>query len=260
MRAAAELRAQQRQNPFAYVLLRTAFWTEQMGRPMRVTAPTGEDLKQLEALLRDGQAAQSLDLCEKLLPQHPLSLDLCYFCARALEVLDCSAARSAVGYLTFVLLERYPALLTQRDASAPELRDDTKRWLQQEQLRWAVQAGDARVVLPADDVIGALTLLQRSMMQTRSRSRHFQLRLEMVRYCLDQGRANLATPILELLTQEAEAFRLADWDPELVTTLLLLEERAAMLAQADPTGVQRRVRARLCQLDPVLVAKLDASE
>lgn len=254
---ATELRGQQRQNPFAYILLRAAWWAEQFSRPLRLTAPAAEEFKQLEQHLREGQAAQCLDLCEKLFLQHPVALDLSYYCARALELLDCMQARDAMSYLTFMLLEQYPTLLTQRDG--PELRPDTRGWLQQEQLRWGKQVGAGNVALPADDVIGALTLLQRGMMQTRSRSRHFQLRMEMARYCLDQGRANLATPILELLTEEAETFRLADWDPELLTTLLLLEERAAM-AQADPASVQRRVRARLCQLDPVLGARLDASQ
>lgn len=255
--AATELRGKSRQNPFAHVLLRTVCWTEHLVRSQRPTAPGADDLKQLDECLRDGHAAQCLELCEKLFLQHPMALDLSYFCARALELLDFMQERDAVGYLTFVLLEQYPRLLNQRELL--ELRADTKRWLQQEQLRWSQQAAEAKVMLPPNDVVGALTLLQRSMMQTRSRSRQFQLRLDMAQYCLDQGRANLATPILELLTQEAEAFRLAEWDPELLTTLLLMEERAATLGQADPASVQRRVRARLCQLDPVMVAKLDAS-
>lgn len=255
--AATELRGKARQNPFAHVLLRTVCWADHLVRSARPTALGADDLKQLDERLRDGHAAQCLELCEKLFLQHPMALDLSYFCARALELLDFMQEREAVGYLTFVLLEQYPRLLNQRDM--PELCPDTKRWLQQEQLRWSRQAAEAKVILPPNDIVGALTLLQRSMMQTRSRSRQFQLRLDMVQYCLDQGRANLATPILELLTQEAEAFRLAEWDPELLTTLLLMEERAATLGQADPASVQRRVRARLCQLDPVMVAKLDAS-
>ncbi len=255
--AAVELRGKSRQNPFGHVLLRTVCWTDHLLRSARPTALRADDLKQLDECLRDGHAAQCLELCEKLFLQHPMALDLSYFCARALELLDFMQEREAIGYLTFVLIEQYPRLLNQRDM--PELHPDTKRWLQQEQIRWSRQAAEAKVTLPTNDIIGALTLLQRSMMQTRSRSRQFQLRLDMAEYCLGQGRANLATPILELLTQEAEAFRLAEWDPELFTTLLLMEERAATLGQADPASVQQRVRARLCQLDPVMVAKLDAS-
>ncbi|MFO0579779.1 MAG: type VI secretion system domain-containing protein [Polyangia bacterium] len=259
-RVAADLRAQQRQNPLPYLLVRVACWAEQMGRSLRFTEPTPEEFKQLDGLLREGQAAQCLELCEKLFIQHPLSLDVNFFCMRALDILDCAYARNAIGYLTCILIEHLPEIITKRDPNAPEIRQDTKRWLQQEQIRWRTQATESQVNLPAEDLVGALTILQRSMMQSRSRQRHFQLRLTMVSYCLDLGRADLAVPILDLLKEEAETFRLAEWDPELLTELLLIEVRAATMGQADPEGVQRRVRARLCQLDPVLVAKLDASQ
>lgn len=250
-------------NPLPYLFLRSALWlpiTELAG-PLPAPERAVRERFQSGLLLEAGNAQELLRESEHLFCTYPLWLELQLYTAMALESLQASAARDAVGHSVSLLLRRFPELLQKSlGDGTPVASEETKQWLEREQRRWLLESAPPLLSSRSEQSLRlALRRMQEQVSSARSGRDRFALRLETAQLCLERGRADLSAGLMTQLLTEAERYRLDEWEPLLLCRVLHIHSRvgASPVARIEQ-GERQRVRQLLCQLDLVAAEQLES--
>jgi hypothetical protein len=122
---------------------------------------------------------------------------------------------------------------------------------------------DARRLVKAGDLRGALDALAGTVAQPGTLRGDFLMRLEIASLCAELGRDRLAAPMLQALDAMVCAHGLETWEPALATRVLeslyRSTKRLAGQRGAAPelAGRAEELFARLCRIDPAAAAGID---
>ncbi len=273
----------------AYALTRAASWIEILELPPveagRSAIPDPDkDLKTaIEALLREGEAADALEMAESAFEDWILWFDAQRYVCMALSALGerYLDARSCVTAALAGLLLRLPKLIDMQFAGGRPFADHaTKVWIAEQVLPkgeavaapGSATAGDDDRIAKAAEAARAhagegrltqgLALFAEGRRQAASQRDRFSWDIAQARFCLDAGAEQVAQPLLACLDQEIADRSLESWDPDLCSQALVLRYRALAAAEAeeeqeaDPRRLQHAILKRLARIDMVAAAEL----
>ena len=269
-------------DPAAVRLLRALRWGVLASAPpsdggtTQIPAPPEARRTYLTGLLQQDPAALVRE-AEDQIGQAPFHfwLDLQRLEAQALAQLGHPgrAAYEAVCQEAGALIARLPDLPTLRFKDGTPLADPlTQDWLA-EQAAAQAKGGesdaaplaqndaladalaDAKAKLAEGDLAGAVGALQTG---TGPPAERFRRRLAAADLLYKGGRPDVARPLLDLLAEDLDRYRLADWDPALAAAALRLQHATlgALASQEKGPGKPALVEsaaaafARLCRVDP----------
>ncbi len=290
LEAATLLHKQEPENPLSYRLRRIGAWLELGGIPsadaenVTAIAPPPADLRErLSAAHSASFWRQIASDAEELVGTYPLWLDLNRIIAMALDHLGLAytPAREAVGRETVMLIARLPALTRLRFSDKSAMcDDDTKNWLADETIRWALRNPSAVAMMPVqrtsgdpdvdqsmvearkliasgavEDGFAIASELATSALDARTR---FRARLVFAQIALESGKPAIGRTVLDTLVTDIDRHKLEVWEPALCTSVY-----SGILAAAEfffQRKLKRRGRRaviteaevfeRLCRLDP----------
>jgi type VI secretion system protein VasJ len=272
-------------DPLPYGIARCVKWAKIK------SAPTGDAASQLESpesSIVDALTHQhGNSMWEHLLKtadaafrsNDPLWLDLQRYTSVAMANLgpDFEAARKTIIGLTGALVQRLgDGLFDLKFKNGTRLcSGETRMWIESELPSAADSNGSGGIhsqsngrLLEArkksQELAGsgqfkqAMELLQNGLMSSTQKRDRLLWRLQLARLCLDGGRQQLASPLLEECHDEVKRFHIDDWEPELainVARSLYRCRKSVMGGEKEPSPeAQERLRESfswLCQLDPL---------
>jgi type VI secretion system protein VasJ len=290
--AATVLRKANPADPLPYRVLRFASWLPIRAAPpasggeTQLPPPRPQVIDAAATLTAAGDWASLLELGEGRTADTPFWLDASRHTATALAGMGPGhePARQEVISSLAGLLKRVPGLLDLRfKEGVPFVDDQTKLWIGAEVMEApggggsgggatpsggddaAIQSakGEARKLLAGGKFAEAMAIFQHGTSGASSRRDRFRWKLALAEAISDAGQTELAMHQLESLEQEAEDFKLDEWEPSLCTgvVVLLYKCQKKLLAGAqkgspEAMAAAGRTYARLCRIDPVAAMEL----
>lgn len=249
------------------------------GGRTRLPAPRAAGVAEIKNLLIGGNYHATWQLCEGMLfePGCHVLLDLQWFAYQAAKGLHRADVAALIAAETGALLRRLPDLARCRfEDDTPFAQPETQRWLtdltgsktnvgvsQDEQdARIDQRVAEAQEVAQEKSLADGLALLADTLtLDTRGQ---FRLRLEMAVLCLDHQRADLALPVLDELTHQAQQTCLATWDKSLAMSLASHHQDALRLLMSKAGEHEKgvfaerinKLAADMCKADLVQAAQV----
>ncbi len=271
-------------DPLPYRLVRFATWLNIEEPPpsrdgaTEIRAVSAERLKLFDDLAAAGNQAELIVEVETSLSRAPFWLDAHRITATALEDLGHTAARQAVIDGLAGFLRRFPGLVDLGFADGtPFADDDTRLWIRNDVLvepdaaaapptatagtdmddaaPIATAAAEARKLARKGAFDQAVALFQDGRRQAQAARERLLWDLELARLCQAAGRADLAVPQLEYLDQQAEHYRLDEWEPDLAVEIMralfacYMEQGPKNKPTPDRAEKIERLKARIVRLD-----------
>lgn len=294
--AAVLLRKANPLDPLPYRVLRFASWLPLKAAPpanageTQLPPPRPQVIDAAATLTAAGDWANLLELGEGRTADTPLWLDASRHTATALAAMGPGhePARNAVMASLCGLIQRVPGLLDLTfKGGVPFADDQTKLWIDAEVMASFGGAGgggggggparaagggddgietakfEAKKLLAGGKFAEAMALFQHGTAGADCRRDRFRWKLALAEACSDAGQTELAMHQLESLEQEAEEFKLDDWEPTLCTGVVVLLYKCQKKLLAGPQkgspeamSAAGRTYARLCRIDPVAAMEL----
>jgi type VI secretion system protein VasJ len=271
-------------DPMAYRLLRIGIWLpiEQLPQSddsgeTEIPAIPYDRKKPLDALVQAGASAAVVQEAETILATAPFWLDGHQLVASTLQSLGHVTAQLAVIESMRAFIGRFPQLPELKfKGGAPFASESARLWIRATVLSvaaarseqrsvpqpvetdsspWLQAAQAARHLAASGDVKAAIRLLQEGKAKAQGERECFLWGLEQARFCQEVGLVDLAVTQLEHLDEQAQKYRLEEWEPPLIleTALALAECYTGMLSEAgganDLAAKLSTVTARICRLD-----------
>ena len=240
----------------------------------RITPPRQTGVNEITALLAAGDNEEALKKCEGIFFEmggHIL-LDLQMYAHKAAKALGKMEAANLIAFETVAFLQRFPGIEELRfDDDMPCAKAECRTWLNklggngQADIPLITADQDSEELLESinkaceeandKDLNAGLTKLDEYRPETEKQ--RFQLQLAMSQLCLDHGRAEMALPMLDELTNKANRTSLATWDVRLAMSAARQLQNAlrsvmANASEQNRTRYERRleeVTAQMCRWD-----------
>jgi type VI secretion system protein VasJ len=204
-----------------------------------------ERLEFFQQQVEAGKHALVIEEVESSFANAPFWLDSQRLTAMALEALGHGEAKQAVIADLTVLLRRLPKIIDYQFMGGHPFADDlTRLWIETKVLTsgqdeggsagtlqntvnspWLVAVKEAKQLATKGNFREGVNLLQQGSRQAVSRRERFLWGLQQARFCQEAGQVELAMHQLESLDDEAERYKLDEWEPELsleIAAVLLL--------------------------------------
>jgi type VI secretion system protein VasJ len=284
VRVAKYLLAQDNKDPRPYRLTRAVHFGGLVSAPKDGLLPgvLAPRRQYFEKLATAGSWPELLTEGEGQFIVTPLWLDLQRYIATALKNLGPAygAAHQVVALDAVALHARLPGLfdVTFRDKT-PFADGATKAWLDDARGQFggggtgagartekdgvAAAVAEARKLLVEAKPADAVARLSAAANESADRRQRFCAQLALARMLADMNRPNLATPLLEELERQVDAFKLEEWEPALAAEVFenLYETFRKARPKPTPEDVQRTLQifGRLCRVSPSAALKLDGA-
>jgi len=240
----------------------------------RLTAPRQTGVNEIKAFLAADDNEGALKKCEGIFFEmggHIL-LDLQMYAHKAAKSLGKNNVANLIAFETAAFLQRFPGI--------EELRfDDDTACANPECQAWLNKIGgnskvDAPLISADEDSTELLDEINKACEEAnekdlnaglallngyrpKTEKQRFQLRLALAQLCLDHGRAELALPMLDELTEEASRYSLATWDVGLAMSAARQLQNALRSVTANASEKNRaryeqrleEVTAQMCRWD-----------
>lgn len=284
IRIAKYLMGQDNKDARAYRLLRAGYLADlELPRDRFVPGPPANRRTYFENTAASGNWTELLDEAEGQFAVTPLWLDMQRYSALALQGLGAAykAAFDAVVLEAVALHQQLPQLFELSFREGAGFADGaTRAWIADLAGKFggggggasgggggsdglAAAVAEARKLMSEAKGADAVQRMAAQMESSASRRERFRAELALAGFCMDMNKLSLAQPLLEGLERVADQYRLDDWEPELVGTVM--QQLYDCMARANPRPTdeqgqrQAQVFARLCRLDPASAFKLDAA-
>jgi len=224
----------------------------------RITPPRQTGVNEITALLASGDNEEALKKCEGIffeLGGHIL-MDLQMYAHKAAKSLGKKDAANLVAFETAAFLQRFPGIEELRfDDDTPCANAECLAWLNK--LGGNGQADTPLITADEDseelleniakaceeanenDLNAGLSMLNE--FRPKTEKQRFQLQLAMSQLCLDHGRAEVALPMLDELTDKANRTSLDIWDVRLAMSAARQLQNALRSVMVN-TAEQNRAR------------------
>ncbi len=247
----------------------------------RMVSPRQAGMSQISSLLAQGDHDAAFRLCEGTFFEAAghVRLDLQCYAHRAAKAMGQQDVANCIAYETAALLKRLPGLEQLRfDDDTPFANAETIAWLNSinpNQTAGAALMSDdgedddlQNIILQAQELANEQGLTQAiaqlDTYRAKTEKQRYQWRLAMAQLCLEQGRADLAHPMLEELMDQAERTSLPTWDTRLamnVATQLQTAIRGVMAnaTEQNMTHYEQQldaITAQMCRWDLALAAQV----
>ena len=270
-------------DPRPYRIARTACWMLIEQTPpdndgvTQIMPPQAERVKFFDALQAKSEFAELVVELEKTLARAPFWLSGQYRVVTALRGLgpQCDKAVKTVVAETRHFLKRLPAVIDLSFSDQTPFADDaTRLWLETEVLAgegddapgagggqapapWDAALGEARKLAAAGDIAAAQALFSEGIASAGEQRARFYWRCALADFLLQTGHAEAAIGVLRPMADQAENYRLDDWEPVLlgrIYHLLYQSYRKQQSRDQDDETLQALIDSsyeRLCWFDPV---------
>ncbi|MCK5262101.1 MAG: type VI secretion system protein TssA [Gammaproteobacteria bacterium] len=268
----------------AYRVARVATWIMIEVAPpanegvTQVIPPAAERLKFFETQIEKAEYSAVLPELEKTLARAPFWIDGHNMVVNVLRAMGGEyekAANAVIGELRH-LLQRIPALLDLSFSDqTPFVGDQTKMWLESEVLSsagsvspsaagsggvsnaWDDALVEARKKAASGDKESAMTMFHDGIASAGQVRDKFYWRCALAELLLQTGEAIAASNLLKPMTDQVEAYHLAEWEPDLLAKiykLLYQSYRKQQGKKKDDSALNDLVVStydKLCWFDPV---------
>lgn len=240
----------------------------------RITPPRQSGISQITSLLGAGSNEDALRKCEGIFFEmggHIL-LDLQMYACKAATALGNIDIANLIKYETAAFLQRFPGIETLRfDDDTPCANSECQAWLNnlsgsnKSAIPLISASEDNNELLEninkaceeANDKDLNAGLVMLDDYRPKTEKQRFQLKLGMSQLCLDHGRAELALPMLDELSEQANRTSLAIWDVGLAMSAARQLQNALRSVMADADEKNRahyeqrlnEVTAQMCRWD-----------
>jgi type VI secretion system protein VasJ len=286
-RISSFLRGTDAKTPLPYRLVRCMRWDSIQGEPpnengkTKMEPPAQQRRAYLTGLHESGQWEKLLEESESSFLQSPFHfwLDQQRLTVSAMDALQgFERARKGILLELAMLIRRIPRLPNLLFADGTQFASPaTHEWIQDvvlpelglaESKSGVVRTSDddrelaekfdeAKRILAAGDLAGALSLLNNASSKDASSKSGFRRRLHMAGLCMRANQSGLARPILEELDQEIEKSSLDQWEPALALEVWRDLHRCYESLTSGPQGVAKqsfrenadRVFSKICRVD-----------
>ncbi|MCK5001629.1 MAG: type VI secretion system domain-containing protein, partial [Gammaproteobacteria bacterium] len=244
----------------------------------QVIPPAAERLKFFETQIEKAEYSAVLPELEKTLARAPFWIDGHNMVVNVLRAMGGEyekAANAVIGELRH-LLQRIPALLDLSFSDqTPFVGDQTKMWLESEVLSsagsvspsaagsggvsnaWDDALVEARKKAASGDKESAMTMFHDGIASAGQVRDKFYWRCALAELLLQTGEAIAASNLLKPMTDQVEAYHLAEWEPDLLAKiykLLYQSYRKQQGKKKDDSALNDLVVStydKLCWFDPV---------
>lgn len=283
-RVADYLRQKERSSPTSYLLARSVRWggleqepPNENGKTL-IPAPIAQRRTYLAGLLERGEYGTLLEEAELSFQESPFWLDLQRYTVLAAEQLGppFAGVRDAVLYEVALLLRRFERLpRLQFSDGTPFAEPATTGWIELRvtPVLGAEGAGgdggggagaasqhvleryrEARQKLGGSDLAEVLRHMEEGTESDVGEQDRFRRRLYVASLCVSGGRAAVARPVLEELSESLRSYGLERWDPTLALEVYTVLHKCYELLGTGSGEEEMRARAReifdrICRLD-----------
>lgn len=282
LRVSGALREGASQDARVYLASRFGAWSnlrqappERAGKTL-IPPPQRTKLAELQALTAAGNHLGLLMAAESAFITSPFWLTMQFTINRMMLQLGApyDGCRQVVSQSLALLLERIPSLTELSFSDGTPFADaDTRAWIASEVLvsRSSAQPGGeledglAQAERLAQDgkVLDGLKHLADLADQAADGRRRFQAKLTLVSYCLRHDLVQPGAAQIAALERIAEEWRLAAWEPALVSRLLVLswqchdhKNAVRLFGEAGVVQAKAKIAERLGSIDVVQAARL----
>jgi len=240
----------------------------------RIAPPRQTGVNQITAFLAADDHEEALKKCEGIFFEmggHIL-LDLQMYAHKAAKALGKSNVANLIAFETAAFLQRFPGIESLRF-------EDDSACANPECLTWLNKLGgtsknEAPLITADEDSAELLEEINQACEEAndkdlnaglrklngyrpKTEKQRFQLKLAMAQLCLDHGRAELALPMLDELTEQANRTSLAIWDVGLAMSAARQLQNALRSVTANASEKNRaryeqrleEVTAQMCRWD-----------
>ncbi len=273
-------------DPRAYRLARTATWLTIDQLPpnkdgvTQIPAPPAERVKQMNSQFEQAQYSALVPEVEQTLARSAFWLDGQRLVASSLKGMgaEYAAAHEIVINEVRNFLERMPGVTELKFADGTPFADDaTCMWIDAEVMTTASGSGDsasagtaggtpwttaldeARTMAASGELDKAVKLLHSGISQCGTEREQFYWRTALSELLIQSGKVQVATQMLEQMTNRIEQLRLEQWESELVVPiykrLLDAYQKSVSKKKTPDTGLLEKIEnvySRLCWLDPMI--------
>lgn len=266
----------------AYRLARVATWMIIEVAPpatdgvTQVMPPAADRIKFFQGQIEKAEYAAVIPELEKTLSRAPFWIDghnMVVTALRAMGGENEKAAKAVIAELSH-LLQRVPELIDLSFSDqTPFANDQTKMWLESEVLNSAGSPGEASAVGGASawdealaaarkqaasgDKKAAMKIFDDGIANAAQVRDKFYWRCALAELLLQTGEAAAASSLLKPMTEQVEAYRLAEWEPDLLSkiyNLLYQSYRKQQGKKKEDSAINEMVDSAysmLCWFDPV---------
>jgi len=268
-------------DPRAYRIARVATWMIIEAAPpategvTQVMPPAADRVKFFQGQIEKAEYSAVLPELEKTLLRAPFWIDghsMVVIVLRAMGGEYEKAAQAVIGELRH-LLQRVPELLDLSFSDqTPFASDQTRMWLESEVLvagssgeapsaggsnAWDEALAAARKQAASGDIKAAMRMFEEGIANAGQVRDQFYWRCGLAELLLQTGEAAAASNLLKPMTERAEAYRLAEWEPGLLSKiykLLYQSYRKQQGKKKEDSVINELVESTydmLCWFDPV---------
>ena len=268
----------------AYRIARVANWMMIEAAPpandgvTQVMPPAADRIKYFETQIGKAEYSTVLPELEKTLARSPFWLDGQNMVVMALHAMGTEYEKAANAVIAELrhLLHRIPELsdLSFSDQT-PFASDQTKMWLESEVLvssggaanntsvsggvanTWDSALADARKQAAGGDKVAAMKIFNEGIANATQVRDKFYWRCALAELLLQTGEASAASNLLKPMTDQAEAYHLTEWEPDLLSKiykLLYQSYRKQQGKKKEDSVINELVDSAydmLCWFDPV---------
>jgi len=266
----------------AYRIARVATWMIIETAPpatdglTQVMPPAADRIKFFQGQIEKAEYTAVIPELEKTLSRAPFWIDGHNMVVTALRAMGGEyekAAQAVIGELRH-LLQRVPELIDLSFSDqTPFAGDQTKMWLESEVLNsagsssdnsatggssaWDEALAEARKQAASGDKKAALKIFEDGIANAGQVRDKFYWRCALAELLLQTGEAAAASNLLKPMTEQVEAYRLAEWEPDLLSKmykLLYQSYRKQQGKKKEDTVINDLVESTydmLCWFDPV---------
>lgn len=268
----------------AYRVARVANWMMIEAAPpandgvTQVMPPAADRIKYFETQIGKAEYSTVLPELEKTLARSPFWLDGQNMVVMALHAMGTEYEKAANAVIAELrhLLHRIPELsdLSFSDQT-PFASDQTKMWLESEVLvssggaanntsvsggvanTWDSALADARKQAAGGDKVAAMKIFNEGIANATQVRDKFYWRCALAELLLQTGEASAASNLLKPMTDQAEAYHLTEWEPDLLSKiykLLYQSYRKQQGKKKEDSVINELVDSAydmLCWFDPV---------
>lgn len=266
----------------AYRLARVATWMIIEVAPpatdgvTQVMPPAADRIKFFQGQIEKAEYAAVIPELEKTLSRAPFWIDGHNMVVTALRAMGGEyekAAKAVIGELSH-LLQRAPELIDLSFSDqTPFASDQTKMWLESEVLNSAGASGEtsaagaasawdealaaARKQAASGDKKAAMKIFDDGIANAVQVRDKFYWRCALAELLLQTGEAAAASSLLKPMTEQVEAYRLAEWEPDLLSKiykLLYQSYRKQQGKKKEDSAINELVESTydmFCWFDPV---------
>ena len=282
-KAAAYWSANKLSDAKAYRIARVATWMTVEAAPpanegvTQVMPPAADRLKFFEAQIAKAEYSAVLPELEKTLARSPFWIDGHNLVVTVLRAMGGEYEKAAAAVIAELrhLLQRIPDLMDMSFSDqTPFVGDQTKMWLESEVLAesgsssssgsssgaasaWDDALAEARKNAASGDKEAAMKIFDDGIANAGQARDKFYWRCALAELLLQTGEAAAASNLLKPMAEQAEAYRLSEWEPALLSRmykLLYQSYRKQQGKKKDDPALNERVESaydRLCWFDPV---------